>query len=508
MEDKILFWQNREFIQFGLAEKLQSMHNCELYAIVDDVNDYLKKFFQEQEIIDFQKIWYYTDHVSIKDEKPDLKYLTKIEENYKINLWSIAYVDRIFYSQFNKYHKFSHNEILCLLEQECKFYENLLKEINPDFLIIPVITKHHALLLYKLCKFMGIKTLTYESTHFGDKWVVTDEIDKMIDGEKYKSIKSESKRSFQELQNYLKKFKPDIYGTKSNPRYKITKLNKLKAASKFFSSGTGDYENHFSSYGKNRSSVLKKGTGTAHTLNKKEKEKFIKINLKTEITGINPFLYFPLAYEPERAILLGAPFFSNQISVISNIAKSLPVGYELFVKEHPGMEDMGWREISFYKQILELPNVKLFHPGVSHEDLIKKSSLTITIRGTAGLEAAFYEKPSIVFNIDSGYTELPSVHLVKNSEEIPSAIRSSLGKKVLLSDVNKYVDYIEKYAVDYEQVDFTSEIANKFGLSSGYLTKINISPKELKSFLGEYDSMFERLSSEYLKKIKELKTTN
>ena len=79
---------------------------------------------------------------------------------------------------------------------------------------------------------------------------------------------------------------------------------------------------------------------------------------------------------------------------------------------------------------------------------------------------------------------------------------------MLLSDVNKYVDYIEKYAVDYEQVDFTSEIANKFGLSSGYLTKINISPKELKSFLGEYDSMFERLSSEYLKKIKELKTTN
>ena len=69
--------------------------------------------------------------------------------------------------------------------------------------------------------------------------------------------------------------------------------------------------------------------------------------------------------------------------------------------------------------------------------------------------------------------------------------------------MNKYVDYIEKYAIDYEQVDFTSEVANKFGLSSGYLKKINISPKELKSFLGEYDEMFERLSCEYLKRIKE-----
>ena len=201
MEDKILFWQNREFVQFGIAEKLQSKHNCELYAIVDDVSDYLKKFFQEQEIIDFKKIWYYTEHVSIKDKKPDLEYLTKIEEDYKINLWSIAYVDRVFYSQFNKYHTFSQNEILCLLEQESKFYENLLKEIKPDFLIIPLITKHHTFLLYKLCKSMGIKTLTCESTHFGDKWIITDGINKMIDTEKYESMESKSKRSFQELQN-------------------------------------------------------------------------------------------------------------------------------------------------------------------------------------------------------------------------------------------------------------------------------------------------------------------
>ena len=71
MEDKILFWQNREFIQFGLAEKLQSMHNCELYAIVDDVSDYLKKFFQEQEIIDFQKIWYYTCLLYTSDAADD-----------------------------------------------------------------------------------------------------------------------------------------------------------------------------------------------------------------------------------------------------------------------------------------------------------------------------------------------------------------------------------------------------------------------------------------------------
>jgi len=129
----------------------------------------------------------------------------------------------------------------------------------------------------------------------------------------------------------------------------------------------------------------------------------------------------------------------------------------------------------------------------------------ITIRGTTGLEAAFYEKPSLVFNKNSGYSELPSVTTIKKIEELPEAIKTSLKNRVKLSDLNKYVDYIEKNSVIFEQVDFTTELSNRFSYGAGFLNEENIPPKELKLFLDEFDEMFDRLTSEYLKKINESK---
>ena len=63
----------------------------------------------------------------------------------------------------------------------------------------------------------------------------------------------------------------------------------------------------------------------------------------------------------------------------------------------------------------------------------------ITIAGTGGMEAAFYAKPSIVFIETSYSNQLPSVYKLKNLEELPSAINQSLQKKVMESDVYKFV---------------------------------------------------------------------
>ena len=65
----------------------------------------------------------------------DLKYLQDIESKYNLDLQLIAFNDRIFY-KFNSYYKFSRNEILCILEEEIRFFESVLDEIKPEFLII------------------------------------------------------------------------------------------------------------------------------------------------------------------------------------------------------------------------------------------------------------------------------------------------------------------------------------------------------------------------------------
>lgn len=497
---KILLWLDKGFVIFGIAKKLQAMENFDFFGIIDFTHD-IKKFFNEQQMIKLKKSWHYIDNVSLSKPKVDLSYLESFEKKYDINLWSIIYAERSFYPQYNKYHTFTENEIFSLLTQECKFFEMVLDEVKPDFLFINPITRQHQILLHKICTKKAVKTLEIEPTHFGNKWIVTDEPLKMVHVKQYDLMKSKSNRTFEDLQKYLTSYKPLIFVNKPTSRYKISKIDKIKAASKFLSQNTENYERHYSTFGKSKSSIITKGTATMSNIKMKPKESFIENNFLKKIDDKIKFVYFPLAQEPERTLLMATPFYTNQPAVITNIAKSLPIGYELYVKEHPAMKFVGWRDISFYQQILDLPNVKLIHPSISQDEMIKKCSLVITINGTASIEAVFHRKPAIVFSHKSGYNVLSSVNTINKIEDLPSVIKQSLTQKISQDDLNKYVDYMEKYAIDYEQQDYSTELANRFNYSVGYMSKISIESKEIESFLSEYDSMFERLAKKYLELI-------
>jgi len=502
MAKKILFWLDRNFIIFATANKLQNKLISENYAIVDDAENQ-KNFYSNQSLINFKKIWHFTDFVQVKNNKPDLELLNKFEQKYSINFWYIAYTERLFNPKINLYNNFDRSQILSLFQQECHFFEQVLDEINPDYLIISAITQHHMFLMYEICKEKGIKVLTMEPIHFGGKWVITSTIDRHINLEEYEKFEPSSNKSFDELQNYFKEHKPLVQGHKDITRYQTSKIVKAKAALKFLVKSNPE-EKHFAVYGKTKSSILTKGTARAHQYKKNKRKEFIDKNFIKEINPADKIIYYPLTYEPEKSLLLGSPFYTNQIALISNIAKSIPVEYTLYVKEHPGMDEQGWRDIFYYEQLFDLPNVKLIHPSVSNEELVKKCFLAMTIRGTVGLEAAIYKKPAINFNFNSGYSELPSVHTITKIEELPESIRASLNRKVNLYDVNKYVDYMNKISFDYDNTDFTSEFFKKFNFQVGYLHKVKIDPDEMSSFLSEYDSMFDLIAEKFFGKIKDL----
>jgi len=124
--------------------------------------------------------------------------------------------------------------------------------------------------------------------------------------------------------------------------------------------------------------------------------------------------------------------------MIRQIAQSLPIGYKLLVKDHTVMQSRGWRKISQMKEIMEMANVKLVHPEMNSYDIFPKCSLVITIGGTASIEAAFFNKPSISFR-EVGHIKLPSINVVKNPHELPNAIKTSLNEVVNPDDVSKFL---------------------------------------------------------------------
>ena len=111
-------------------------------------------------------------------------------------------------------------------------------------------------------------------------------------------------------------------------------------------------------------------------------------------TNLAPFAFFPLHTEPEVSLLVQGRGLLNQIEVIRSLASSLPVGWQLLVKEHPA--SVGKRPVSYYRKLLAIPNVRLVRTSCKSNELIARASLVVTISGTIGFEAILQGKPVAV----------------------------------------------------------------------------------------------------------------
>ena len=203
MKDKIIFWLDSDFIQFGLAYYLQKNHKSNFYAIIDITNK-TKKFFQTQDLIKFDRTWYYFDFIKKNQKNPDLDYLENIEKKYEINLWELALNERIFY-RFNHFHKFKTNEILLILEQECKLFESILDDVQPDFFLTKETIQHKDQLFYIMCRKRGVKVIMLGQPKFGYHCMLTERSQKFDSDETLNDIQDEG-RSFDELIEYRNSF--------------------------------------------------------------------------------------------------------------------------------------------------------------------------------------------------------------------------------------------------------------------------------------------------------------
>jgi hypothetical protein len=490
-DKKIIFWEDQGFLQYSIAYWLQKKLDCKMYAIID-TTDRTKSFFQNQKLINFEKIWFFHDYI-LKNKKPDLEYLHSIEQRYDLPLWLIAANERVFYDYYD-YHKFTEDEVLSILEQECRLYEKILDDIKPDFLVTTTnMQQNH--IFFKICETRKIKILFLTGSRLGGRCMISHNIDTMPLQHTEPLLKKEL--SFDELQEFQKNFSM-FHETKNFvDGFSNSKISLIKAAIQFlFVSKNSNVETHFTYYGRTKFKVLL--NSIIDKITTRSRTKFIDNFFLKKITDSN-IIFFPLHLEPERTLLIDAPFFTNQLEVIYNIAKSLPIGYKLYVKEHSAMITRGWRSIDYYKELSKIPNVVLIHPSIPPDEILQKCSLVITITGTAGLDAAFYGKPSIVFG-NLLYSDLSSVISLKNINDLPFLIRNTIGKKIDLHELNKFIHLIEKNSFPFKWNSFTTSVQQFFYIN-GNLTDVEISDEQMESFQKTNEHILSPLIDEHIKKI-------
>ena len=495
MVGKILFWLDGDVIQFCLAYYLQKKYQGELFAIIDITNR-PKKFFKEQKFVNFTKNWFYHDHITI-DKNTDLKYLEQFQKIYNIDLSELANHDRIL-NKYNEYYDFSKEEINSILEHECKFFEMVLDNVNPDYFITGETALQPNHLFSEICKRKGIKVLMLNHANWKTLCYISETRHKIDD---FKEISQDEypNCNFGYLQNLLEESKVSKYHEEFHDKVRNSKLLLLRAAIEFLLASNTNIKTHYTYFGRSKLKVLYKEI--QDSIKKKKRERFIESNLLKNLQPTKPFAYMPLHQEPERSLLIAAPKFSDQIKTIKEVVKNLPPNYELYVKEHPTQGPArGWRKISFYEEIIKMKNVKLFHPNFDSRILLKNCKLTISVGGTSSFEAAFFGKPSIIF-ADLGYTVIPSIKKLNSYEELKEGIRDSLKIHVNPNHVANYIKILEENSFDFDIMDFFAKYHNWFYFG-GNLADVVIDDDKMKRFLLDNKNEFEKLSSEFIKKIK------
>lgn len=118
------------------------------------------------------------------------------------------------------------------------------------------------------------------------------------------------------------------------------------------------------------------------------------------------YLIYPIHYQPEASTLVRGVYYLNQVALVEDIAKSLPVGMRLYVKEH--FANRGRHTRDFYRALKRIHGVRLISPEANSWELLRHCSGVVAISSTMGWEGILLEKPVFTFG-ETFYNAFPLV---------------------------------------------------------------------------------------------------
>jgi hypothetical protein len=134
-----------------------------------------------------------------------------------------------------------------------------------------------------------------------------------------------------------------------------------------------------------------------------------------------PYVFLPLAMEPEASLYVEAQWADFQLGLIDMAAKTLPSGWLLVVKEHPAQSIP--RRRSFRDIVGRYPNVRQASAMESAKPFVDGAQAILIINGTIGWQAAMTNRPVISFHRKSQANVLPHVLQADSYVSLRAAFR-------------------------------------------------------------------------------------
>jgi hypothetical protein len=374
-----------------------------------------------------------------RHEELDWDYLKKFEQEYGIpNLWPYLAVDRVirYGLGVREYphdkSPYTHEDMMRMLQATARAVKKFLEEEKPDLVFMPVVSSLGNMLLFHIAQKKGIVVLVGAETRIDGGYIFSEDYRRFSFADsRFKQLMHGTKSQREgEARKYLEDYrsKPHTY------LYTMESFKNSGARLKAFSWLSPRKIARSIRWLSER--IVRTAVEPVHDYMEQSpwwflfdatRRKFRLMrgfdNLYDPYDSQESFVYFPLHLEPEMAMLVLAPRWTNQINLIKQIAESLPFSFKLYVKEHPAM--VGYRTRAYYRKLKKIPNVRLIHPNHDPHAIIKDARLIATITGTVGWEAALLGKPVITFG-NVYYNSLSTVSKCTDIEALPMLIKERL----------------------------------------------------------------------------------
>ncbi len=146
-------------------------------------------------------------------------------------------------------------------------------------------------------------------------------------------------------------------------------------------------------------------------------------------------VFYALHYQPEQSTLAQGIWHVNQVALVENLSKSLPLGYTLVVKEHPW--GRGNRPRWQYDHMAGFHNV-IFCDAPAKE-IIQRVDAVVAVSGTVAMEALVFDKPTVI--LGRNFFEFSDLfYRVRDIQDLPD----TLARILIDGDYSRQTDREER----------------------------------------------------------------
>ena len=179
-----------------------------------------------------------------------------------------------------------------------------------------------------------------------------------------------------------------------------------------------------------------------------------------DLSSLTRFVYYPLHVPSDLALTIRSPEYLDQIALVDFLARAVPFGYAVAIKEHPAQ--VGALPFCRMEELLRRnDNLALLPPGTNNFDVLRAADLVVSVNSKSGAEALLLGTPVVTLG-DAFYRPSGLVEVVERLSDLPGLLAKRLATPKRYDDeaVKRYFQGVwdessqgELYSLDRKNVE-------------------------------------------------------